>query len=183
MRTDQLLKIYTATYPILKETSHPVGEVTQDIRKTFKQMLETMYHAEGIGLAAAQVGIHQRLITIDLQRRAEDGEPFEPLFMVNPEIIAASEEKASCNEGCLSVPEHYAEVWRPANIRVKYLDFDGKEQILDASGLLSACVQHEIDHLNGVLFIDYLSGLKRNIIIRKLKKAQAQDEAEKGQIL
>ena len=170
----QLLKIYTAPDPILKQISVPVAEVTPAIQQTLKVMLDTMYHAEGIGLAAPQVGIHQRMITIDLQRRGkENGSTVsQPLFLINPVILEVASEKSSYDEGCLSIPDHYAEVWRPARIKIGYQDIEGANRVFEADGLLATCIQHEIDHLDGVLFYDHLSSLKRNMIIRKLKKTQ-----------
>jgi peptide deformylase len=139
-------------------------------------MLETMYAAPGIGLAAPQVGVAKRVIVIDL---AKDGEPRAPLRLANPEILWVSEEDAVFEEGCLSVPEHYAEVARPAAARIRYLDYENEIREIEAAGLLATCLQHEIDHLDGVLFIDHLTALKRNIILRKLLKAKkaAQKEA------
>ena len=134
-------------------------------------MLETMYDAPGIGLAANQVNLLNRVLVIDLSRRNEEEEP-NPICMANPEIIYESEEPSVLEEGCLSIPGQYAEIERPAIVRVKYLDYDGNEAELEAEGLLSHCVQHEIDHLNGVLFIDYLSSLKRNMMIKRVKKLQ-----------
>lgn len=179
----QLLKIYTAPDPILKQVSEPVAEDTPAIQQTLKTMLETMYHAEGIGLAAPQVGIHQRMITIDLQRRGRGNVSAEgqPLFLINPVVLESTTEMSVYDEGCLSIPDHYAEVWRPARIKLGYQDLSGASQILEAEGLLATCIQHEIDHLDGVLFYDRLSALKRNMIIRKLKKTQKQ--AEEGTIL
>lgn len=159
--------------PVLKETAHTVNGVDDTVRKQMDKMLATMYDAPGIGLAANQVNILNRVLVMDLSRRDED-EDASPIFMANPEIIYESEEMSTMEEGCLSIPKQYAEVQRPAIIRVKYLDYDGKEAELEASGLLSHCVQHEIDHLNGVLFIDYLSSLKRNMIVRKVEKMKKQ---------
>jgi len=128
-----------------------------------------MYHAPGIGLAAPQVGVLKRVIVLDLAR---EGEEPQPLRLANPEVVWVSDDDATYNEGCLSVPEHYADVVRPAACRVKYLDQDNKQQEIAAEGLLATCIQHEIDHLDGVLFIDHLTSLKRNIILRKLLKAK-----------
>ena len=132
-------------------------------------MLETMYAAPGIGLAAPQVGVGKRVIVLD---PAKDGEPPTPLKLANPEIVWASDEDAVFEEGCLSVPEHYAEVARPAAVRIRYLDYDDEFREMEASGLLATCLQHEMDHLDGILFIDHLTALKRNIILRKLLKAK-----------
>ena len=164
-----LLPILTAPDPALKKISQPVKQVDASIRKLMDDMLETMYHAPGIGLAAPQVGVLKRVIVLDLAR---EGEAPQPLRIANPEIVWVSEDDATYNEGCLSVPEHYADVVRPAACRVKYLDQDNKQQEIAAEGLLATCLQHEIDHLDGVLFIDHLTSLKRNMILRKLLKAK-----------
>ena len=151
--------ILTAPDPRLRQVSKPVETVDDDLRALMDDMLETMYDAPGIGLAAIQVGVPLRVIVMDLA--GEDAEP-EPRFFVNPEILDPSEDMSVYEEGCLSVPEYYDEVERPARCRVKYLDYDGKEQVLDAEGLLATCIQHEMDHLEGVLFIDHLSRLSAN---------------------
>ena len=164
-----LLPILTAPDPLLKKISAPVKQVDDGIRRLMDDMLETMYHAPGIGLAAPQVGELKRVIVLDLAR--EDEEP-QPLRLANPEIVWVSDDDATYNEGCLSVPEHYADVVRPAACRVKYLDYNNKPQEIEADGLLATCLQHEIDHLDGVLFIDHLTSLKRNIILRKLLKTK-----------
>jgi peptide deformylase len=164
-----LLPILTAPDPALKKISQPVKQVDASVRKLMDDMLETMYQAPGIGLAAPQVGVLKRVIVLDLAR---EGEAPQPLRIANPEIVWVSEEDATYNEGCLSVPEHYADVVRPAACRVKYLDQDNKQQEMAAEGLLATCLQHEIDHLDGVLFIDHLTALKRNMILRKLLKAK-----------
>jgi len=175
-----ILKIYTAPDPVLKRVASPVNKVDDALRRQMDDMLETMYDDDGIGLAAPQVGISNRVLVIDLEQQDGSGlsKKGNPLYFANPEIIWFSEEHAVYNEGCLSVPEMYGEVERPAQIRVKYLDYNGKEQELEADGLLATCLQHEVDHLNGVLFIDHLSALKRNIILRKLKKLAKLSEAE-----
>ncbi len=162
------LDIVNVPDPILKTISDPVGQVDDDLRRLMDNMLETMYAAPGIGLAAIQVAVPKRLIVLDTEGDEDDR---QPLFLVNPEITWESEDFNVYNEGCLSVPEHYAEVERPASVKVKYLDYNGKEQEQLMDGLMSTCVQHEIDHLNGVVFIDYLSRLKRNMIIKKVQKA------------
>jgi len=164
-----LLPILTAPDPALKKISAPVKQVDASIRKLMDDMLETMYHAPGIGLAAPQVGVLKRVIVLDLAR---EGEAPQPLRIANPEIVWVSDDDATYNEGCLSVPEHYADVVRPGACRVKYLDHDNKQQEIAAEGLLATCLQHEIDHLDGVLFIDHLTSLKRNMILRKLLKAK-----------
>lgn len=164
-----ILPIITAPDPRLKLVSKPVEAVTDATRKLMDDMLETMYDAPGIGLAAIQVGVPERILVIDL---AGEGEAPNPQYFVNPEITWASEELAVYNEGCLSVPEQYAEVARPAECKVTYLDYDGKQQEVHATGLLATCLQHEMDHLEGVLFIDHLSRLKRDMILRKVKRLE-----------
>lgn len=159
--------------PVLKQTATAVDRVDDSIKKQMDKMLSTMYDAPGIGLAANQVNLLNRVLVMDLSRKDENEEA-SPICMANPEIIWESEEMSTMEEGCLSIPQQYAEVERPAIVRVKYLDYDGKEAELEATGLLSHCVQHEIDHLNGVLFIDYLSSLKRNMIVRKVEKMKRQ---------
>ena len=155
--------------PVLKQVAQPVDKVDDDLRKQMDKMLRTMYDAPGIGLAANQVGLLNRVIVVDLSKREEE-EQGEPLFMVNPEIVKASEEISVMEEGCLSIPGQYAEVERPAEVVARYIDYNGKEQEIEADGLLSHCIQHEIDHLNGVLFIDYISRLKRSMMIKKVQK-------------
>lgn len=169
-----LLPILVAPDPILKTKAKPVAAVDDSVRQLMDDMLETMYHAPGIGLAAPQVGVSKRIIVVDLAR---ENEPAKPLRMVNPEIVWVSEEDAEYEEGCLSVPEHYADVVRPASVRIRYLDYDGKKQEIQPEGLLATCLQHEIDHLDGVLFIDRISALKRNMILRKLVKAKKLESA------
>jgi len=162
-------EILTAPDPRLREKSKPVEVVTDEIRTLMDDMLETMYNAPGIGLAAIQVGVPLRVIVMDLAR--EDEEP-EPRFFINPIVLDPSIETKPYEEGCLSVPEFYDEVERPETCVVEYLNRDGELQRLEAEGLLAVCIQHEMDHLEGVLFIDHLSRLKRDRIIRKLKKEQ-----------
>ena len=164
-----LRKIVTLPDAVLRQMSTPVTGVDNSIRSLMDDMLETMYDAPGIGLAAIQVGVPKRVIVMDLA--GKDEEP-QPRYFVNPEILWASEELASYNEGCLSVPEIYDDVERPAKIRVRYLDYDGSQKEVEADGLLATCLQHEMDHLKGVLFIDHLSMLKRGMIVRKLTKAK-----------
>jgi peptide deformylase len=159
--------------PVLKTVAQPVGGVDAALRAQMDAMLEAMYNAPGIGLAANQVGLLNRVLVMDLAD-IKEGETKAPIYMANPEIIWESEEMSAMEEGCLSIPQQYAEVERPAIVRVKYLDYNGKPAELEASGLLSHCVQHEIDHLNGVLFIDHLSALKRNMIVKKLDKLRKQ---------
>lgn len=161
--------ILTAPDPRLRERSKPVAVVDAEIRALMDDMLETMYDAPGIGLAAIQIGAPLRVIVMDL---AGEGEPRQPLYFVNPEILDPSDERAAYEEGCLSVPEFYEAVERPARCRVRFLDYHGTEQLIEAEGLLATCIQHEMDHLEGVLFIDHLSRLKRDRILKKLKKEQ-----------
>ena len=167
-------EIITVPDPVLRKEAQAVDRVDDAIRKQMDTMLQTMYDAPGIGLAANQVNMLNRVLVMDLSRREEE-EKANPIFMANPEIIWESEEMSVMEEGCLSIPRQLADVERPAIVRVKYLDYDNKEAELEAEGLLSHCVQHEIDHLNGVLFVDYLSRLKRNIILKKVEKMKKQN--------
>ena len=160
----------------LRLKSEPVDVVDGATRQLLDDMLETMYDAPGIGLAAIQIGIGKRLVVLDL---AKQDEPKAPLFLVNPEIVWASEERSIYEEGCLSIPDYYEEVERPAKVRVRFLDRDGKRQEVEAEGLLATAIQHEIDHLNGVLFVDHISRLKRERVLRKFVKA-AKKAAEEG---
>jgi peptide deformylase len=153
--------------PVLRQLSAPVERVDDELRRLADDMLETMYDAPGIGLAAIQVGVARRLLVIDL---AKDDQPKAPHVFVNPSIVASSDELSVYEEGCLSIPDYYAEVERPAAVTVAYLDRDGKERTLEADGLMATCLQHEIDHLNGVLFIDHISKLKRDMVVRKFRK-------------
>ncbi len=164
-----LREIITLPDSLLRQTSKPVSAVDKGVRKLFDDMLETMYDAPGIGLAAVQVGVPQRLVVIDL---AKDDEERQPLFMANPEIISVSEAVSDYEEGCMSIPEFYEMVTRPSEVKVRYLDRQGEPQEMNASGILATCIQHEVDHLNGVLFIDYISKLKRDRVIKKFVKAQ-----------
>ena len=164
-----LLPIVLAPDPRLKVKCRPIAAVDDAVRRFMDDMLETMYDAPGIGLSAPQVGDSRRIIVVDLAR---DPEPPAPIRMANPEIVAFSDDIRIGEEGCLSLPEHYAEVERPATIKVRYLDENNETQELEASGLLSACIQHELDHLDGVLLVDHISSLKRNMIMRKMKKAK-----------
>jgi peptide deformylase len=152
----------------LRLVAKPVKAVDGDIRQLVADMFETMYAAPGIGLAAVQVGVARQVITMDL---AKDEGPQEPRVFINPKLLWASEETATYEEGCLSIPEFYEEVTRPAQVRVSYLDLDGKAQEIEANGLLATCLQHEIDHLNGILFIDHISRLKRERVTKKFAKA------------
>jgi len=169
-----VLTILEVPDPGLRAVAAPVSEVDDSIRATLADMFETMYAARGIGLAAIQVGIEKRLVVIDLQEPEEEGgEPVrKPVAFVNPELLWVSDEMAVYNEGCLSIPEQYAEVARPARCRVKWLDGDGKPHEEEMDGLMATCIQHEIDHLNGVLFTDHISRLKRDMIMKKLAKAR-----------
>ncbi len=169
-----LLSIITAPDPRLKVTSAPVEAVDGETRKLMDDMLETMYSAPGVGLSAVQVGVPRRVIVLDVDREEERR---EPIYLVNPEVVWVSDEEACNEEGCLSFPDYFAEVTRPAACRVRHLDYHGKEQELEAEGMLATCVQHEIDHLDGVLFVDHLSAVRRSIILRKLVKAQRQKAA------
>ena len=153
--------------PVLRLVSKPVERVDGALRKLADDMLATMYDAPGIGLAAIQVGEPLRMLVIDL---AKEGETPAPQVFINPEVVESSEARSVYEEGCLSIPDYYAEVERPSAVRVKYLDRDGKTQEIEAEGLLATCLQHEIDHLNGVLFIDHISKLKRDMVVKKFRK-------------
>jgi peptide deformylase len=171
-----LREIITLPDPRLREKSAPVKAVDKDVRKLVEDMFETMYAAPGIGLAAIQVAVPLRVVTMDL---AKDDEPKAPLVFINPEVVSKSDDKATYEEGCLSIPEYYEEVERPASVKVRYMDLDGKPQEIEATGLLATCLQHEIDHTNGVLFIDYISKLKRDMVMKKFKKAARRGEPVK----
>jgi peptide deformylase len=190
-----LLKIITVPDPVLKTVAQPVARVDDAVRQRLEDMRDTMYDAPGIGLAANQVNVLQRLIVCNVQDgtweysgeekhgvlRLESQRPEEeknqPLLMANPVVVWESEQRSVYEEGCLSIPGQYADVERPASVRVKYLDIENTEQEILAEGLLSHCVQHEIDHLNGILFVDYLSSLKRNMMLRKVAKLLKDKEA------
>ncbi len=152
----------------LRLISEPVKEITKDIRQLADDMLETMYDAPGVGLAAIQIGMPIRMVTMDVSKSEDER---QPMVLINPEITWASEEKRVYEEGCLSIPEYYEEVERPDRVRFRYMNLKGETVEQEADGLLATCVQHEIDHLNGVLFIDYLSKLKRDRVMTKFKKA------------
>ena len=154
---------------ILRQVSKPVKSVDEGVRAVFDDMLETMYKAPGIGLAAVQIGVPQRLIVLDVSR---EGEEKRPLFLANPEVSWASEEFGEYEEGCLSIPDFYEMVQRPRDVKVRFLDRLGEPHEMAASGLLATCLQHEIDHLNGILFIDRISKLKRDRVVKKFQKAQ-----------
>ena len=160
-------QILTIPDPLLRKVSEPVTSVNTEVKNLMDDMLETMYAAPGIGLAAVQVGVLKRIIVIDLSK---DGQKKDPLFIVNPQITFKSDELISYEEGCLSIPNQFAEVKRPSSCKVNFLDYNGKKREMNADGLLATCIQHEVDHLNGVLFIDHLSKLKKDIIIKKTKK-------------
>jgi peptide deformylase len=176
--TMALLPIITAPDPRLKNVAEPVETVDDDVRRLMDDMLQTMYAAPGVGLAAPQIGISKRVVVVDVSRADEDAKPMQ---MVNPEIINASNAFSVFEEGCLSLPEHFADVKRPDRVRVRYLDYENETRELDLDGFLATCIQHEIDHLDGVLFVDHISSLKRGMILRKLtklKKADAKAEAK-----
>jgi len=175
-----VLPILIAPHPTLKAKAKPVKVVSDELRTLLDDMLETMYDAPGIGLAANQIGSLERVLVMDCGSRDDDEAP-RPLKIINPVITGASEELSSYEEGCLSIPEQYADVERPAVVRVKYMDESGKTQERLFEGLEATCIQHEIDHLDGILFVDHLSNLKRNMLMKKLKKLikeREEDELE-----
>jgi peptide deformylase len=180
-----ILPIVVSPNPLLKQKSAPVAELNDEVRSLVKNMFETMYASNGIGLAAVQVGVLKRIIVVDIEwsssRYAKEGElptKGNPIALINPEIVEESVELRSYDEGCLSFPAQYSEVIRPDNIIVEYLDLEGNKQRLYADGLLATCIQHEIDHINGVVFVDHISALKRDVILRKMKKAARLNEAD-----
>tara|TARA_Y100001970_G_scaffold218525_1_gene267998 strand:- start:1235 stop:1759 length:525 start_codon:yes stop_codon:yes gene_type:complete len=160
-------KILTIPDPILRKKSVSVEKIDKDIQNLMDDMLATMYEAPGIGLAAVQIGILKRVIVMDLSK---DSEKKKPMYFINPEITWKSKVNSAYEEGCLSIPNQFAKIDRPDKCNVKYLNYDGEEQEIKAEGLFSTCIQHEIDHLNGILFIDYLSKLKKEIILKKVSK-------------
>ena len=166
-------KILTEPDPILRQKSQPVDKVDDLTRKLMDDMLETMYLAPGIGLAAIQIGVPKRIIVLDISK---DPEKKEPMYFVNPVIVSTSKNNITYEEGCLSVPGQFAEIDRPDRCYVKYLDYNGNHKELKSEGLLATCIQHEIDHLEGILFIDYLSNLKKSMIIKKLSKQKKELE-------
>ena len=168
-----LRKILTEPDPILRKKCEPLEKVDAETKKLMDDMLETMYAAPGIGLAAVQVGILKRLVVIDIAKEEENK---KPIFLINPQIIHQSKNTSVYEEGCLSLPGQFAEIERPAECTIKYLDYNGKEKELKSDGLLATCIQHEVDHLNGILFIDYLSKLKKDMIIKKLVKQKKEIE-------
>ncbi len=173
-----ILPILTVPNPVLKQVSQPVERVDDDLRALMDDMLETMYAAPGIGLAAIQVGVAKRVIVMDL---ADRGEPRQPRYFVNPEIVTAEGDLAPYEEGCLSVPDVFEEVDRPTKIKLRYLNYDGEPVEEIAEGLFAVCIQHEMDHLEGVLFIDHLSRLKRDRAVAKVKKLTAGRPLEAGE--
>ena len=168
-----LRKILTEPDPILRKKCELLEKVDEETKKLMDDMLETMYAAPGIGLAAIQVGILKRLVVIDISKEEEKK---KPIFLINPQIIHQSKNTSVYEEGCLSLPGQFAEIERPAECTIKYLDYNGKEKELKSDGLLATCIQHEVDHLNGILFIDYLSKLKKDMIIKKLVKQKKEVE-------
>lgn len=170
-----ILNIIVAPDPRLKRRSEAVSEVNSGIRRLMDDMLETMYGALGIGLAAPQVGILKRVIVMDI---AEKGEPPQPVCMANPRLIWESPEVVEGSEGCLSLPEQYADVVRPSAVRVAYLDHEGVAREVEATGLMAICLQHEIDHLEGTLFVDHLSLVRRNVILRRLQKQKTRKDRD-----
>lgn len=167
-----ILPIITLPDPLLRKVSAPIERIDEEVRKLAADMLETMYDAPGVGLAAVQVGVLRRLVVLDT---AKDGEPPQPLVLINPEIVRLGSEMREHEEGCLSLPDVRVDIERPGWLKVRYLDLDGKSQELEANGLLATAIQHEIDHLNGRLIIDFLSRLKRDIIVRRFKKQAKAD--------
>ena len=168
-----LKKILIEPDPILRQKCEPLEKIDTNTKKLMDDMLETMYAAPGIGLAAIQIGILKRIVVIDISKDKEDK---KPIFMVNPKIISTSKTTSVYEEGCLSLPGQFAEIERPAKCQIEFIDFNGKKKELNANGLLATCIQHEIDHLDGVLFIDYLSKLKKDMIIKKLIKHKKEIE-------
>jgi peptide deformylase len=160
----------------LRLKSEPVAAIDKSLRALVEDMFATMYAAPGIGLAAIQIGVAKRVVTLDL---AKKDDPPEPQVFINPEVIGVSAEKSTYEEGCLSIPEYYEEVERPQAVKVRYLDLEGKPQEIEATGLLATCLQHEIDHTNGILFIDYISKLKRAMVMKKFKKAAKKTDGGK----
>jgi peptide deformylase len=171
-----ILNIVTAPDPILKEKSLPVSEITPEIKRLMRNMLDTLYANYGVGLAAVQVGVHKQIMVLDLGDDEDEGRPkdFYPLYIINPEITWASDTMNVATEGCLSVPTIRLDVPRPERIKIKYMDFHGKESELETGGWLARAIQHEMDHMFGVVILDYLSSLKKDIAISKLKKFKKQ---------
>lgn len=173
-----LLEIIEVPDPLLRSESAPVERVDDDLKRLISNMFETMYEAPGIGLAAIQVAVPRRVLVIDLQDPAEEGgEPVrDPHVFINPEILDRSDARKSYNEGCLSIPDQYAEIERPDIVRARWLDIEGKQREGEFDGLMSVCLQHEVDHLNGILFIDHLSRLKRDMMVKKVVKSRRERE-------
>ena len=169
------LKLYEYPHPVLKQKTEEVSVVDDEVRKLLDDMLETMYASNGCGLAAPQVGVLKRIVVIDI---AHEGEEPAPLYMVNPKIVWKSEEKEICEEGCLSVPGQRAEVERPASVKIEYLDYDGNKCELLAEDFLAVAAQHELDHLDGILYIDHISRLKRQMLLKKLEKFRKEKNGE-----
>ena len=168
-----IMPIVIGPDPVLNQVAKPVEKVDDDIRALLDNMLETMYNAHGIGLAANQVGVLKRVIVVDVEQdENKPHTPGNPIKMVNPELVTTSQELFTYQEGCLSWPQQYGDVDRPKTITVKYLDEQGKEQTMEADGLLATCIQHEIDHINGINFVDHLSKLKKEMIVKKLQKGK-----------
>jgi peptide deformylase len=168
-----LRQILTEPNKILREKSLKVDQVNDDIRKLMDDMLETMYAAPGIGLAAIQVGVPKRIIVLDISSK---NAPKNPMFFVNPEVVFKSDNKSTYEEGCLSVPDQFAEIDRSDKCHIRYIDYYGNQKEIKAEGMMATCIQHEIDHLEGILFIDYLSKLKRTMIVKKLTKQKKELE-------
>jgi peptide deformylase len=162
--------IITLPDPRLRRVCEPVSNVDDSVRAIMDDMLETMYDAPGIGLAAIQIAVERRVIVLDVAKRKDEESSAEPICLANPEILWVSEERSTYEEGCLSIPDFFEEVERPARVRVGYLDRNGRRQEIEADGILATCLQHEIDHLNGILFIDHISRLKRERIVKKFAK-------------
>jgi len=173
-----VLKLYEYPEPVLKKKAEKVTKVDADVQKLLDDMLETMYASAGVGLAAPQIGVSKRIVVIDVEQEDDDSgvKSGNPLFLVNPEIIWRSEDKVCGEEGCLSVPKQRAEVERNAQVKVRYLDYNGNEQEILGDGLLAVCLQHELDHLDGVLYIDRISRLKRQMLLKKLDKMRSNKE-------
>lgn len=168
------LKVYEYPHPVLKKKAERVekGEFNPELKKLLDDMLETMYESAGVGLAAPQIGLSKRIVVIDVEQDDERGQPGNPIYLINPEIVWASEETMINFEGCLSVPEQRAEVERHEMVKVRYCDPEGQEKLIEAEGFLAIALQHEIDHLDGILYIDRISRLKRQMLVKKLKKQQ-----------
>jgi peptide deformylase len=176
-----LRNIITLPDPRLRLVSAPVAAVDDSIRALMDDMLETMYAAPGVGLAAIQIGVQKRVIVLDVAKREDEQAVPRPLCLANPEIFWRSEERSTYQEGCLSIPEIYEDVERPARVRVRYLDREGRAQEIEAEGILATCLQHEVDHMNGVLFIDHVSRLKRELLMKKFRKnAKQKAQSNKG---